>query len=164
MTQKFAIRDASKDDAALILQFIRELAVYEKLEHQMVATETDILKTLFDGSGRSFCMIADTEEGAAGFALGFYNYSTFQGKYGIYLEDVFVRPEFRGRGIGKAFFQALAQKAEDENCGRMQWSCLDWNEPSLEFYRSLKAVPLNEWVGFRLEGETITNLAKKKAA
>lgn len=167
MSEKFIIREAGREDAGTILQFICDLAVYEKLADQAVATEADLRATLFDGSERCFCLLAEVEDKPAGFALCFYNYSTFQGRYGIYLEDLYVNPEYRGLGIGKAFFQRLAQKAVEEDCGRIQWWVLDWNEPSIEFYKSMKAVPMAEWTVMRLEGQAIADLAnntKKKAA
>jgi len=171
MKQTFTIRDARQADAPLILSFIRELAEYEKLSHEVVATEGDIQEQLFGTSPKAFAMIAEDQNGAAaGFALCFYNFSTFLGRPGIYIEDVFVRPEFRGGGLGKMFFRAVAERAVREQCGRVQWSCLNWNEPTIQFYKSLNAVPLDEWTGFRLEGQGIRDLAegtipnKKKAA
>lgn len=157
------LRDARREDSPLILSFIRELAEYEKLSHEVVATEGDIAQSLFGPSPKAFCVIAEADGAPAGFALCFYNYSTFQGRPGIYLEDLYVRPEFRGQGIGKRFFQYLAQRALDENCGRIQWWVLDWNEPSIEFYKSMKAVPMDEWTVYRLEGQSIEDLARKAA-
>jgi GNAT superfamily N-acetyltransferase len=158
MTSKnFTIRAATRSDAGTILQFVRDLADYEKLT--VFTDEEQLAKTLFDGSSRAFCLLAEVEGKAAGFAVCFYNYSTFQGKYGIYLEDMFIDPSYRGAGIGKAFFKALAQRAVAEDCGRIQWSVLDWNEPSIEFYKSMKAAPLDGWMLMRLEGQAITDLA-----
>lgn len=159
MSHTPVIRDARAGDAPLILSFIRELAEYEKLLHEVVASEGDLRETLFGASPKAFAMIAECDGKPAGFALCFYNYSTFQGKPGIYLEDLYVRPEFRGRGLGKMFFQHLAQRALKENCGRIQWWVLNWNEPSIEFYKSMKAVPMNEWTVFRLEGQSIKDVA-----
>ncbi|PZQ45412.1 MAG: N-acetyltransferase [Micavibrio aeruginosavorus] len=161
MSDSYKIRDAVQDDAPLILSFIRELADYEKLLHEVSASEQDIRATLFGASSKAFALIAECEGRPAGFALCFYNYSTFQGKPGIYLEDLYVRPEFRGRGLGKGFFAHLAKRALLENCGRIQWWVLDWNKPSIEFYKSMKAVPMDEWTVYRLEGQSIEDLAKK---
>lgn len=166
MTTDTAIRAATKDDCALIVQFISELAEYEKLAHEAVATPKDIETALFGPQPKAFCAIAEVSGQPAGFALCFYNFSTFLGKPGIYLEDLFVRPEFRGKGIGKMFFQYLAQRALDENCGRIEWWVLDWNEPSIEFYKSMGAKAMDEWTVYRLTGDDISNVAnlKKKAA
>lgn len=154
-------RNAEKHEAGLVLGFIRELAVYEKLEHEVVATEDDIAESLFGANPKAFCVFADVGGETVGFALCFYNYSTFQGKPGIYLEDLYVRKENRGQGIGKGFFKYLAQRAVDENCGRIQWWVLDWNEPSIKFYESLGAKSMNEWITYRLEGDAIKQLANK---
>lgn len=153
-------REANKEDTQLILQFIKELAEYEKLAHEVVATETDIQETLFGDSPKAFCMLAEVGGQPAGFALCFYNYSTFQGKPGIYIEDLYVREEYRGHGIGKGFFKILAQKAVNENCGRIQWWVLDWNEPSINFYKKMKAAPMDEWTVFRLSENEIKELAE----
>lgn len=153
-------REATRKDAALILQFIKDLSVYEKLAHLVTATEDDIVKTVFDGSGRTFCLFAEEKGEALGFCIGFYNYSTFQGKFGLYIEDVFVKGGHRNKGIGMGFFRAVAQKALKEDCGRVQWWVLDWNEPSIAFYeKKLNAVAMNEWITYRLEGEAIAKVA-----
>ncbi len=156
---KATYRVAQKSDVPLILHFIKELAVYEKLSHEVVAREHDISESLFGDNPKAFCVLADYDDEPAGFALCFYNYSTFQGKAGIYIEDLYVDPEYRGQGIGKGFFNLLARKAKDENCGRIQWWVLDWNEPSIEFYKSMGAKPMDEWVVYRLEREGIDKLA-----
>ena len=153
-------REANKADTDLILQFIKELAEYEKMSHEVVATKEDIENSLFGDEPKAFCMIAEVKKQPAGFALCFYNYSTFQGKPGIYIEDLYVREEFRGHGIGKGFFKALAQKAVNENCGRIQWWVLDWNEPSINFYKKLNAAPMDEWTVFRLSETEIKELAE----
>lgn len=153
-------REAHKADTNLILQFIIELAEYEKLAHEVVATKEDIENSLFGDEPKAFCMIAEVNNQPAGFALCFYNYSTFQGKPGIYIEDLYVREEFRGHGIGKGFFKVLAQKAVNENCGRIQWWVLDWNEPSINFYKKMKAAPMDEWTVFRLSENEIKELAE----
>ena len=154
-------RNAAKEDSALILEFIKELAVYEKLAHEVIATEADIARTLFEGTPRAFCMIAELDHKPVGFALCFYNYSTFQGKYGIYIEDLYVREDYRGHGIGKGFFYEIARRAKEEDCGRIQWWVLNWNTPSIEFYKSLGAEAMDEWTVFRLGPEQIQNMAQE---
>ena len=152
-------RDAMIEDTALILEFIKDLAAYEKLSHEVVATEDDIRNTLFGQNPKAFAMIAEVDGQAAGFALCFYNYSTFQGKPGIYIEDLYVHEDFRGYGIGKGFFRELAQKAVRENCGRIQWWVLDWNKSSIDFYKSLGAEAMDEWTVMRLGPDEIKKLA-----
>jgi GNAT superfamily N-acetyltransferase len=155
---------AQESDAGEILNFIRELAKYEKLVNEMVATEDAIRKTLF--GERPFAEVIFLEEGdgkRAGFALFFHNYSTFLGKPGIYLEDLFVLPEFRGRGYGKKLLAHLAKIAVDRNCGRLDWSVLDWNTSAIEFYNSLGAKLLKEWVPQRMTGSALTKLARLAA-
>jgi GNAT superfamily N-acetyltransferase len=164
MSDNITIRPATEQDVPLIQGFIRDLARYEHLEHEMVATEEGLSKTLF-GERRYaevvFACIGDDPARAepVGFALFFHNYSTFLGKPGIYLEDLFVRPEARGRGIGKRLLAWLAQTAVARDCGRLEWSVLDWNEPSIGFYRSLGAVLKSEWQIFRLTGDPLKALA-----
>lgn len=153
-------REANKSDTPIILQFIKDLAEYEKLSHEVVATEKDIQSTLFCENPKAFCMLAEVGGKPAGFALCFYNYSTFQGKPGIYIEDLYVHEEFRGHGIGKGFFKILAQKAVNENCGRIQWWALDCNEPSIKFYKNMKAKPMDEWIVMRLGPDEIKELAE----
>jgi len=157
----FAIRIATESDVPLILTFIRDLARYEKLEDRVVATEEMLRATLF-GSPRFAEVLIGEEDGAPiGFALFFHNYSTFLGRPGVYLEDLFVKPEARGRGYGKALLARLAAIANERNCGRVEWAVLDWNEPSINFYRSLGAVSLDDWRIFRLTGEALSALASK---
>jgi GNAT superfamily N-acetyltransferase len=156
----FAIRPARPGDEALIFSFVRELAEYEKLLHAVVATEEDIRSTLFGNHPRVFCDIAEAGGEPAGFAVWFYTYSTFQGRHGIYLEDLFVRPRFRGRGIGKAFLINLARRAVAEGCGRLLWQVLDWNKPSIAFYESLGARCLSDWLTYRLDGAALERLAQ----
>lgn len=151
-------RETIKEDSALILSFIRKLAEYEKLSHECVATEDDIRISLFGESPKAFCIIAEANDKPVGFALCFYNYSTFQGKAGIYIEDLFVDEEYRGHGIGKGFFKFLALKAKDENLGRIQWWVLDWNEPSINFYKKMGATLMDEWTVCRLDEKGIENL------
>lgn len=161
----FNIRHAKREDAQLILSFIKELAEYEKMSADVVADVASIENTLFDGSGRTITLLAEVDDKPAGFAVCFYNYSTFQGKFGIYLEDLYVKPEYRGHGIGKGFFHYLSQRAVNENCGRIQWWCLNWNQPSIDFYKSMDAKAMDEWTVFRLEGASIQNLIiEEKAA
>jgi GNAT superfamily N-acetyltransferase len=160
----FAIRDAVESDVPLILQFIRDLAVYEKLEHRVVATEERLRETLF-GARRYAEVIIGEEDGApAGFALFFHNYSTFLARPGIYLEDLFVKPEARGRGYGKALLARLAVLAIERECGRVEWAVLDWNAPAIDFYKSLGAVPLDDWIIFRLTGDALETLARNRRA
>jgi GNAT superfamily N-acetyltransferase len=156
----FAIRKARAGDEALILAFIRELAQYEKLLYAVVAREEDVRAALFGPNPRVFCDIAEVEGEAAGFALWFYTYSTFLARHGIYLEDLFVRPPFRGRGIGKGLMLNLAKRAREEGCGRLEWAVLDWNKPSIDFYQSLGARPVKGWQVYRLEGEAMKKLAQ----
>lgn len=144
------IREATKQDAKIIVDFIKALAIYEKLEHEAIATEEKIIATLFGEKRFAECLIAESNNKPAGFALFFHNYSTFLAKPGIYLEDLFVQPEFRGQGIGKALLQRLAQLALERNCGRLEWSVLDWNKPAIDFYMDLGAKPMSEWTVFRM--------------
>ena len=155
----FAIRSASESDVQLILQFIRDLAEYERLAHKVVATEEQLRASLF-GSPRFAEVIIGEEDGVAvGFALFFHNYSTFLAQPGVYLEDLFVKPEARGRGYGKALLARLAQLARERGCGRVEWAVLDWNEPSIQFYRAIGAVSLDDWMTMRLTGDALNALA-----
>lgn len=153
-----AIREAVPADAPRILSLIQALAVYEKLAHEAVATEADIRSELFGPQPRVFCSMADWEGRTVGFALWYYTFSTFQGRHGIWLEDVFVEPEARGRGIGKALLVHLAERCVREGLGRFEWAVLDWNQPSIDFYRSQGARPMSEWQRFRLDGEALAKL------
>jgi len=155
------IRAATEADIPLILQFIRDLAQYEKLEHKVVATEENLRRTLFGSPRFAEVIFAYVGEEAAGFALFFHNYSTFLGQPGIYLEDLFVKPEMRGRGIGKALLAHLARMALERGCGRVEWAVLDWNAPSIDFYKNLGAVPLDDWITFRLTGEALEKLHER---
>ena len=154
------IRPAELADVALIHRFICDLAAYEKLSHEVTATEGALRQTLFANSPAAHVLIAEEDGQPAGFALYFFNYSTFLAKPGIYLEDLFVQPEFRGHGIGKALLLKLAGIANDKGCGRMEWSVLDWNEPAKGFYRRLGAVQLDDWRIFRLTGPTLSQYAR----
>jgi len=160
----FNIRQATEPDVPLILQFIRDLAEYEKLLHVVMATEEFLRATLFGNPRFAEVLIAEEDGTAAGFALFFHNYSTFLAQPGIYLEDLFVKPEYRGRGYGKALLARLAQLARERNCGRVEWAVLDWNEPSINFYKSLGAKVMDEWHTFRLTGEALEKLAAEPRA
>jgi GNAT superfamily N-acetyltransferase len=154
------IRLAKQGDEGLICAFIRDLAEYERLAHEVEATPEKIAAALFGPQARVFCDLAEADGEPAGFALWFYNFSTFLARPGIYLEDLFVHPQFRGRGIGKRLLSNLAQRALAEGCRRLEWWVLDWNTPSIEFYRSLGAVPMDEWTVFRVAGEALAKLAE----
>ena len=158
-TPQLRLRPAERGDEALILSFIRELAAYEKLSHEVVATEEELAMSLFGPRPMAEAVLGFWEGEAAGFSLFFYNFSTFLGRPGLYLEDLYVKPGMRGRGIGRALLTNLAQLAVARNCGRVEWSVLDWNEPSIEFYRNLGAKPMDEWTVFRLTGERLAGLA-----
>ena len=155
------IRKATPQDIPLILDLIRELAEYERLADQAKATAEDLKRDGFSNDPRFYVEIAEWSGEPAGFALWFFNYSTFQGKPGLYLEDLFVRPDFRRKGIGKALLIHLAQIALARGCGRYQWQVLDWNTPSIDFYKSLGAKPMKEWITMRVSGEALNNLARK---
>ncbi len=156
------IRPATRADVPLILQFIRDLSVYEKLAHEVVATEDKLARTLFPADGgapAAHCVLAFADGAPAGFAMYFFNYSTFLAQPGLYLEDLFVKPELRGRGLGKALLLHLAKMANARGCGRMEWSVLDWNQPAIDFYRRLGAAPMDEWTVFRLTGDALRRYA-----
>jgi len=153
------LRFATASDAPTILALIRGLAEYEKLLHECIADETALARTLFGDRRYAEVVIAEHEGRAAGFALFFHNYSTFLARPGIYLEDLFVRPELRGRGIGETLLAFLAKLAVERDCGRVEWSVLDWNEPAIGFYRKLGAVPMDEWTVFRVTGPALVELA-----
>ena len=156
-----AIRPAQRADAALIFDFIRKLAEYERLLHAVVATEADVVRDLFGQNPRVFCDLAFWDGAPAGFALWFHNYSTFRGRHGLYLEDLFVEPAYRGRGIGKALLRHLAQRCQADGLARLEWQVLDWNAPSIEFYKSLGAVAVDDWTVFRLSHEALKKLAEQ---
>ncbi len=154
------IRRARPDEAGLVLSLVRELAEYEKLLHEVDATEADIAEALFADHPRLFCEIAEWNGEVAGFAVWFLNFSTFSGRSGLYLEDLFVRPAQRGKGIGKALLVHLAGECVKNGWSRLQWSVLDWNTPSIEFYQSLGAVLMDEWTVCRVGGAALTALAR----
>jgi GNAT superfamily N-acetyltransferase len=156
-----SIRKAQARDASLILRFIRELAEYERLAHEVDATEADIAAALFGPNPRVFADIAEWEGEPVGFALWFYNFSTFRGRHGIYLEDLFVRPEFRSKGIGRGLLRHLARRCLAEGLPRLEWWVLDWNEPALRVYRSIGAIPMDEWTVQRMTGEALKRLAEE---
>lgn len=157
--EKYMFRFAQEKDTALILQFIRELAEYEKLLDEVVATEEILKEWIFDKKKAEVIFVL--EDGIeAGFALFFHNFSTFLGRSGIYLEDLYVKPQYRGKGYGKALLKKLAQTAVERGCGRLEWWCLDWNKPSIDFYLSMGAQPMEDWTVYRIAGSTLTELAK----
>jgi GNAT superfamily N-acetyltransferase len=151
-------RNAERKDTALLLRFIKELAEYEKMLDEVVADESTLEEWIFDKQKAEviFALEGDKE---IGYALFFHNFSTFLGRAGIYLEDIYVKPEYRGRGYGKAILKKIASIAVERGCGRLEWCCLDWNKPSIDFYLSLGAEPLDEWTIYRLSGEKLTKLA-----
>lgn len=161
MSNELNLRPATRTDIPAILGFIRELAEYEKLTHQVVADEAKLEATLFGARPYAEVIIAEWAGMPAGFALYFHNYSTFLAKPGIYLEDLFVPPAFRDKGIGKALLIELARIAVARDCGRLEWSVLDWNEPAIGFYKSLGAVPMDEWTVYRVTGTALTTLARR---
>ena len=158
--KQFSIRPAKPSDVAHIHSMIVELAVFEKLEHMVVATEELLHEGLFGAKPVCEAIIGEADGEVVTFALFFHNFSTFLGKPGIYLEDIYVRPGFRGRGMGKAMLARLARLARERCCGRLEWSVLDWNEPSIRFYESLGAVAMDEWTVHRVTGEALDRLAR----
>jgi len=160
VTRSISIRPATEPDLPLILGFIRDLAVYERLENQLVATEADLKAALFGERPYAEVIFACFDGAPVGFALYFHNFSTFLGKPGIYLEDLFVRPEARGRGLGKRLLAWLARTALERGCARLDWAVLDWNEPSIGFYLGLDAQRKDEWTTFRLSGDALQRLAQ----
>lgn len=156
---ELTIRAATPADISLVLDFVRELARYEKAESDVVATEALIHESLFGAAANAHALICERDTRPIGFAVYFYNYSTWIGRRGLYLEDLFVTPAARGLGAGKALLQHLARVAVAEGCGRFEWSVLDWNTPAIRFYESLGAEPLSEWIGYRLTGRRLEALA-----
>jgi GNAT superfamily N-acetyltransferase len=155
------IRTAHTTDAPLILKFIRDLAEYEKALDEVTATEEDLRTTLFSDNPRAHGLICELDQGPVGFAVYFFNYSTWRGKYGLFLEDLYISPEHRGSGAGKALLQHLARLAIANDCGRFEWNVLDWNTPAREFYESFSAAPQSEWIGYRLQGDELRRFAEK---
>jgi GNAT superfamily N-acetyltransferase len=154
----FQLRFAEDKDTALILGFIRELAAYEKMSDDVIATEEVLRESLFERRAAEV-VIGEYEGNPAGFALFFHNFSTFLGRPGIYLEDLYVRPEMRGKGLGKIMLSFLARLTVERKCGRLEWACLDWNEPSIRFYKNLGAVPMDEWTVYRVSDRALEELS-----
>ena len=155
---QITIRYAQKGDIPQILFFIKELAIYEKMQDDVVATE-DLLREWIFEKKKAEVIFAEENNEPVGFALFFHNFSTFLGRAGIYLEDLFVKPEHRGKGVGKVLLQRLAQIAMERGCGRLEWACLDWNRSSIDFYLSLDATPMDQWTVYRLTGDTLRRMA-----
>ena len=158
MPNSLSLRPATSADAALIVDFIRQLATYENLAHNAKASEADIVRDFFGPAPKVFCEIAEWEGKPVGFAVWFYTFSTFQGRHGIWLEDIFVDPSLRGKGIGKALLVHLAQRCIREELGRFEWWVLDWNEPSIKFYKSQGGVMQDEWTKVRVDGDALVRL------
>lgn len=154
------IRPARSEEVGIVLQLIHDLAHYEKAPDEVEATEKELLATIFCDNPQVFCDLVEVDGEIAGMAIWFLNYSTWQGKHGIYLEDLFIKPEFRGRGYGKALLQHLAKICDERDYGRFQWWVLDWNSPAIEFYKSLGAGAMDEWTVYRVSGDALKNLAK----
>ena len=155
----FTIRPATERDVPVILAFIRQLAEYEKLSHEAVMTEEILRQSLFGSRRAAEVLLGYSSDQPVAFAVFFHNFSTFLGRSGLYLEDLFVIPEMRGKGFGKAMLVELARIARERNCGRFEWSVLDWNKPAIDFYKALGAVPMDEWTIFRVTGEALKRLA-----
>lgn len=156
---EFVIRQATASDVPLVLSFIKGLGEYEKLSHEVVATEELLRENLFGENPKAEVILGYYKKEPVAFALFFHNFSTFLGKPGLYLEDLFVKPQYRGKGFGKVMLTYLAKLAKERNCGRLEWSVLDWNEPALEFYRSIGSKRMDEWTVQRLDGENLEKLA-----
>lgn len=154
------IRPAKENEVGIVLQLIHDLAHYEKAPNEVEATEKELLETIFAKEPRVFCDLVEVDGDIAGMAIWFLNYSTWQGKHGIYLEDLFIKPEYRGKGYGKALLQHLAKLCDDRGYGRFQWWVLDWNSPAIEFYRNLGAVAMDEWTVYRVSGPALKELGK----
>lgn len=159
--RNFKVRETSEEDIPLILSLIKEIAEYEKMSDEVIATEETLRNSIFENN-RAEVVILELDEKPVGYALYFYNFSTFIGRSGLYLEDIFIKKEFRGNGFGKEVFKFLGKKAREEGCKRMEWTCLNWNEPSIRFYKSLGAVPMDEWTVYRLKEKEILNLSEMK--
>jgi GNAT superfamily N-acetyltransferase len=159
MNSSFEIRTTTEADVPIILSLIRDLAEYERAPDAVVATEEGLREVLFGAKPSAEVLLALENGDAVGFAVYFYNFSTWLGRPGLYLEDLFVRPNVRGKGYGRALLERLAQSAQERGCGRMEWAVLDWNDPAIQFYRKLGAEPMNEWTVFRLTQDGIAKLA-----
>ena len=154
------IRPARKEEVGIVLQLIHDLAHYEKAPNEVEATEKELLATIFIDNPKVFCDVVDVDGEIVGMAIWFLNYSTWQGKHGIYLEDLFIKPEYRGHGYGKALLKHLAKICDEKGYGRFQWWVLDWNSPAIDFYRSLGAVAMDEWTVYRVSGNALKELGK----
>ena len=163
VSMDMTIRRASPTDVPLILELIRGLAEYERLAHEVTATEAGLRQALFDASPGAEVVIAESGGEPVGFALFFHNFSTFVGKRGLYLEDLFVKPAWRGKGVGRHLLAHLARLAVERDCGRLEWAVLDWNEPAIRFYRGLGAQPMHDWTVFRVAGDALHQLAAERA-
>lgn len=157
--EDFKLRFAEEKDIPIILEFIRELADYEQMLNDVVATEDSLKNSLFEQK-MAEVVIGEYQNKPVAFALFFHNFSTFLGKPGIYLEDLYVKPDMRGKGIGKTMLSFLAKLAVQRKCGRLEWSCLDWNEPSIQFYKNIGSIPMEEWTGYRMQDEALAKLAE----
>ncbi|WP_082827735.1 MULTISPECIES: GNAT family N-acetyltransferase [unclassified Marinomonas] len=160
MMSNLIVREASRKDTKTILKFITDLAIYEKAEHEVLATEETINNTLFASDTHSYALICELDGVPVGSAIYFFNYSTWLAKSGLYLEDLYVSPEYRGKGAGLKLLKTLAQIALEKDCARFEWSCLDWNTPSREFYEAIGAKSQDEWIGYRMTGQTLVDFAK----
>lgn len=154
------IRQARPEDASAIYNMIYELAVYEKAPEEVVTTPDEIRETLFGDSSKTEALVCEIEGKTVGYAVFFTSYSTWLGRNGIYMEDLYISPEYRGKGAGSALLKKIAQYAVERQCGRLEWSVLDWNQPAIDFYLSIGALPQTEWVRYRLDGEALVNFAK----
>ena len=159
--EELCFRYAEECDTALILQFIKELAEYEKMLDEVIATEEILKEWIFEKNKAEVIFVLENGK-EVGFALFFHNFSTFLGRAGVYLEDLYVKPEYRGKGYGKGLLKKLAQIAVERGCGRLEWWCLDWNKPSIDFYCSLGAEPMKDWTVYRIAGDTLKNLAGRE--
>ena len=157
---KLVIRDAKESDIKVLLNLIKEIAEYEKMSDQVIATEETLMESIIKNN-RANALILEVDNKEIGYCIYFYNFSTFIGRSGLYIEDIFIKKEYRGRGFGSEIFKFLAKKAKHEGVKRMEWSCLNWNEPSIKFYKSLGAIPMDEWTVYRLTEDKINELAEK---
>jgi GNAT superfamily N-acetyltransferase len=164
MNTSILIRPATADDVPAIIGFIHELAAYEKLLHEVKINAAQLQQHLFGPNPKVYALMAEIDGSRVGYALYFYNFSTFLGRPGMFLEDLYIQPASRGRGLGKALLARLAQIAVAEDCGRLEWSVLDWNEPSIKFYKSMGAQPMDDWTTMRMTGESLTSLAARATA
>lgn len=159
--ENLKIREAIEDDTQLILSLIKEIAEYENMSNEVIATEESLRKSIFENN-RAEVVLVELDNKAIGYTVYFYNFSTFIGRNGLYIEDIFIKKEARGKGVGKEVFKFLGKKAKEEGCKRIEWACLNWNEPSIKFYKFLGAVPMDEWTTYRLTEKEIEKLTKLK--